>query len=85
MLQRIIEDDDELDLFRGQKNFPKTIGVDFKSKIFLLQQNQLREEKRRKEAEEKKKEEKQLTIDALNQGRMPYFAPKCIIWLLYFT
>jgi hypothetical protein len=47
----------------------------------LLQQNQIREEKKRKEMEEKKKEEKQQTIDALNQGKMPYFAPKCMILL----
>lgn len=48
--------------------------------VFLLQQNQLREDKKRKEAEEKKKEEKQQTIDALKEGRMPYFAPKCMIF-----
>ena len=45
--------------------------------FFSHQENQLREEKKRKVEEEKKKEEKQLTIDALNQGKMPYFATKC--------
>jgi hypothetical protein len=43
----------------------------------------MREEEKRKEREEQKKEEKQHIIDALNQGKMPYFAPKCMILLFF--
>jgi len=37
LVQRIVENDDEIDHFRGKKYFPKTVGVDFKRKIFEIE------------------------------------------------
>nr|SVE83922.1 EOG090X0E8U [Daphnia pulex] len=45
---------------------------------YLIQrmENQIRSEKMRKLEEEKQEEEKQITIDALKEGKSPYFATK---------
>ena len=43
---------------------------------FQSQENQIRSEKMRKLEEEKQNEEKQITIDALKEGKSPYFATK---------
>nr|CAG4637376.1 EOG090X0E8U [Ceriodaphnia reticulata]SVE73211.1 EOG090X0E8U [Ceriodaphnia reticulata] len=47
---------------------------------YLIQrmENQIRSEKKRKEEEQKMEEERQVTIDALKQGKNPYFATKSI-------
>lgn len=44
--------------------------------ILLNQENQIRSEKKRKEEEEKLEEERQATIEALKEGKSPYFATK---------
>jgi len=51
---------------------------------FLIQrmENQIRSEKQRKEEEIKQMEEKQMQIDAMNDGKSPYFASKSEWYLL---
>nr|SVE75406.1 EOG090X0E8U [Daphnia dolichocephala] len=46
---------------------------------YLIQrmENQIRSEKMRKVEEEKQAEEKRIMIEALNEGKSPYFATKC--------
>jgi len=47
---------------------------------YLIQrmENQIRSEKKRREEESQQQEEKQVQIDAMNEGKSPYFATKAV-------